>query len=127
MRSRDWSGRRSNEKRDCKMRAAPDCCRHLANARVRTQLPALLSKESSHCGCAKWSTSSNTEENLAFWIDDAAKTIAFADGTPLTVKRFDERWISAARGDVSYEFDRQRGNVAYAGTTMKDGTATIII
>ena len=73
------------------------------------------------------SISSNTEENLAFWIDDAAKTIAFANGTPLTVRRFDERWISAARGDVSYEFDRQRGNVAYAGTTMKDGTATIII
>ena len=28
------------------------------------------------------STSSNTEENLAFWIDEAAKAIVFADGAP---------------------------------------------
>jgi hypothetical protein len=73
------------------------------------------------------STSSNTEETLAVWIDDAAKTITFANGTPLTVKRFDERWISAARGDMSYEFDRQNHNLSYAGTSMKDGTATIVI
>jgi hypothetical protein len=64
---------------------------------------------------------------LSFWIDDEAKTIAFIDGTPLTVRRFDDRWISAARGDVSYEFDRQNNNLSYAGTSMKDGTATIII
>jgi len=73
------------------------------------------------------STSSNTEEKLAFRIDDTAKTIAFANGRPLTVRRFDDRWISAVRGDVFYEFDRQSGNLAYAGTTMKDGTATIVI
>jgi hypothetical protein len=75
----------------------------------------------------KGSTSSSIEENVHFWIDEAAKTIVFADGTSLTVRRFDDRWISAAHGDVSYEFDRQNENVAYAGTTMKDGTATIII
>ena len=73
------------------------------------------------------STSSNIEENLAFWIDDEAKTIAFIDGTPLTVRRFDNRWISAAHGDVSYEFDRQNNNLSYAGTTMKGGIATITI
>ncbi len=73
------------------------------------------------------SSSANSEENLGFWIDEAAKTIASVDGTPLTVKLFDDRWISAAYGDVAYEFDRQNGNVTYAGTSMRDGTATIVI
>ena len=72
-------------------------------------------------------SSLSTEENFGFWIDDAAKTITFADGTPLIVRRFDDRWISAARGDVSYELDRQDGNLTYASSTTKDGTATIII
>jgi len=64
---------------------------------------------------------------LGFWIDEAAKTLVLADGTPLTVRRFDDRWISAARGDMSYEFDRQNGNLTYASSTTKDGSATIII
>src|SRR3984893_8176384 len=42
------------------------------------------------------STSSSVEEQLGFWIDEAAKTVVLADGTPLTVHRFDDRWISAA-------------------------------
>ncbi len=75
----------------------------------------------------KGSTSSSVEERLGFWIDEAAKTVALADDTALAVRRFDDRWISAARGDTSYEFDRQNGNLAYAGSTTKDGTATIII
>ena len=75
----------------------------------------------------KGSTSSSIEESFGFWIDEAAKSLVLTDGTPLTVQRFDDRWISAAHGDISYEFDRQNNNVAYAGTTMKDGTATIII
>ena len=73
------------------------------------------------------STSSSIEENLGFWIDEAAKTIVLADGTPLTVRRFDDRWIGAARGDLSYEFDRQNGNLTYASATTKEGSATIII
>jgi hypothetical protein len=73
------------------------------------------------------STSSSVEESLGFWIDDAAKTIVLADGTPLTVRRFNDRWISAARGDMSYELDRQNGNLTYASSSTKDGTATIII
>ena len=73
------------------------------------------------------STSSSVEEQLGFWIDEAAKTVVLADGTPLTVHRFDDRWISAARGDMSYELERQNGNLTYASSTMKDGTATIII
>jgi hypothetical protein len=35
------------------------------------------------------STSSSIEENLGFWIDEAAKTLVHADGTPLTVRRFE--------------------------------------
>ena len=72
-------------------------------------------------------SSLSTEENVGFWIDDAAKIMTFADGTPLVVRRFDDRWISAARGDLSYELDRQDGNLTYASSTTKDGTATIII
>ena len=73
------------------------------------------------------STSSSVEEQLGFWIDEAAKTVVLADGTPLTVHRFDDRWISAARGDMSYELERQNGNLTYASSTMKDGAATITI
>ena len=73
------------------------------------------------------SSSSSIEENLGFWIDETAKTFVLADGTPLTVRRFDDHWISAARGDASYEFDRQNGNLAYASSTTKEGVATIII
>jgi hypothetical protein len=73
------------------------------------------------------STSSSIEENFGFWIDEAAKILVLTDATPLTVRRFDERWISATRGDVSYELDRQNGNLTYASSTTKNGTATIII
>ena len=68
-------------------------------------------------------SSLSTEENVGFWIDEAAKTIALEDGTPLIVRRFDY----AARDDVSYELDRQDGNLAYASSTTKDGVTTIII
>ena len=52
-------------------------------------------------------SSFSTEENVGFWIDEAAKIITLVDGTPLIVRRFDDQWISAARGDASYELDRQ--------------------
>jgi hypothetical protein len=61
---------------------------------------------------------------LGFWIDEAAKTLVLADGPPLTVRRFDDSWISATRGDMSYEFDRQNGNLTYASSTTKEGSAT---
>ena len=73
------------------------------------------------------STSPSVEEHLGFWIDEAAKTLVLTDGTPLTVHRFDDQWISAARGDMSYELDRQNGNLTYASSTTKDGAATITI
>ena len=71
--------------------------------------------------------SSSVEEDVDFWIYEAAKSLTFADGTRLIVHRFDDRWISAARGDVSYELDRQDGNLTYAGSATKDGVTTIII
>ena len=39
-------------------------------------------------------TSSRSEGNLSFVIDDAAKTLTFADGGSLAVTRLDGRWIS---------------------------------
>src|SRR5262245_37289002 len=75
----------------------------------------------------KGTTSSSTEENFGFWIDEAAKIITLADGKKLNVRRFDDSWISAVSGDVSYELDHQNGNLTYAGSTMKDGVATTII
>jgi hypothetical protein len=73
------------------------------------------------------SSSSSLQESLGFQIDEVAKTIMLVDGTPLTVRRFDDHWISAARGDLSYEFDRQSGGLTYAGSTMKEGVATTTI
>jgi hypothetical protein len=73
------------------------------------------------------SSSSNTKENLNFWIDEASKRVSFADEVPLSIQRFDDRWISATGGGVSYEFDRESRRLSFAGTIMKEGTATIII
>jgi hypothetical protein len=75
----------------------------------------------------KGATSSSIEENFGFWIDEATKIVTLADGKKLTIRRFDDHWISAVSGDVSYELDRQNGALTYAGSTMKDGIATTII
>ncbi len=72
-------------------------------------------------------TSSAKEENLGFWIDDEAKTLAFLDNTPLTVTRLDRSWISANRDGVFYELDRRDGALSYAGSTTKDGVSTTIV
>jgi hypothetical protein len=73
------------------------------------------------------SSSSDTKENLNFWLDEASKSVSFADGVPLSIQRFDDRWISVTGGGVSYEFDRESRSLSFAGTIMKEGTATIII
>src|SRR5215813_7678550 len=86
-----------------------------------------LSKKVVIIDAPKGTTSSSTEENFGFWIDEATKIVTFADGNKLNVRRFDDYWISAAGGDVSYELDRQNGNLTYAGSTMKAGIATTII
>src|SRR5690242_1350715 len=95
-------------------------------ASARTQLNC-LTKKVVIVDTPRGSTSSSIDENIGFWIDEASKTFLYADGTPLKVRRFDDHWISAARADVSYEFNRDNGNLAYASTTTKDGTVTIII
>jgi hypothetical protein len=86
-----------------------------------------LSKKVVIVDAPKGSTSSSTQENFGFWIDEATKMVTLADGKKLNVRRFDDRWISAVSGDISYELDRQNGNLTYAGSTMKDGVATTII
>jgi SPW repeat len=72
-------------------------------------------------------TSSAREEDLGFWVDDEAKTLAFLDNTPLTVTRLDRFWISAGRDGIFYEFDRQDGTLSYASSTTKDGVSTTIV
>jgi hypothetical protein len=110
-----------------------ECALLLAVVAVWTE-PALarsylncLTKKVVIVDAPRGSTLSSIEQNLKFWIDEAAKTITLVDGTPLTVRRFEDRWISAARGDISYEFDRQNGGLTYAGSTMKEGVATTTI
>jgi hypothetical protein len=67
------------------------------------------------------------KRNFGFWIDEPTKIVTFADGKKLNVRRFDDHWISAVSGDVSYELNRQNGNLTFAGSTMKGGIATTII
>ena len=86
-----------------------------------------LSKKVVIVDAPKGTTSSSTEENFGFWIDEATKIVTLADGKKLNVRRFDDRWVSAVGGDVSYELDRQNGNLTYAGSTTKDGVATTTI
>src|SRR5262249_57224258 len=50
-------------------------------------------------------------------IDEATKVVTLADRKKPNVGRFDDRWISAVSGDVSYELDRQNGNLSYASLT----------
>jgi hypothetical protein len=75
----------------------------------------------------KGSISSSMEESLGFWIDEAAKALMLADGTPVAVRRFDSHWISAGRDDMSYEFDRENGTLTYASSIRKDNAETITI
>jgi len=53
--------------------------------------------------------------------------VVLDDGAPLTVRRFDNRWISVARGDTTYELNRETGNLTYAGSTTKDNASTVLI
>ena len=71
-----------------------------------------LTKKVAIVDAPKGATSSSIEENFGFWIDDATKIVTLADGKKLNVRRFDDHWISAVSGDVSYELDRQNGKMA---------------
>lgn len=72
-------------------------------------------------------TSSRSEGSLSFVIDDAAKTLTFADGASLAVTRLDGRWISANHDDIFYEFDRQGGALSYASSTTKNNITSTIV
>ena len=72
-------------------------------------------------------TSSAKQEDLDFWVDDEAKTLAFLDNTALTVTRFDRFWISANRDGIFYEFNRGDSTISYASSTIKDGVSTTIV
>ena len=72
-------------------------------------------------------TSSTSEDSLSFAIDEAAKTLTFADGGALAVTRLDSGWISANRDDIFYEFDRQRGTLSFASSTTKNNITSIIV
>jgi len=71
--------------------------------------------------------SSTKETNMSFWVDDVAKTVMFADGTALTVTRFDDNWLSARHEDSSYVFDRKNGTLSYATSTTNGRVTTVII
>jgi hypothetical protein len=72
-------------------------------------------------------TSSSSEENLSFVINDAAKMLTFADGGSLTVTRFDKNWISANRDDIFYKFNRQDGTLSFASATAKNNITSTIV
>jgi hypothetical protein len=126
----DWIGLKEN----CtKQNTIRECTLLLIALAVWTE-PALarsylncLTKKFVIVDAPRGGASSSTEENFGVWIDETAKTFVLADGTLLTVRRFNDGWISAAHGDISYEFDRQNGNLTYASSTTKEGSVTIII
>jgi hypothetical protein len=72
-------------------------------------------------------TSSTREEDLSFWVDDAAKTLRFAGDGPLVVTQFGNYWISANGDGIFYEIDRQSGTLTYASSTTKDSVTTTIV
>jgi len=76
---------------------------------------------------ASGDTSSTREEEVAFVIDEATKTLTFSDNRPLTVTRLGKSWLSANRDDVFYEFNRQDGSLTYASSTTQDGVTTIMV
>jgi hypothetical protein len=53
------------------------------------------------------------EEQMTFWVDDAAKTFVSFDGRQLRVSRFDKSWISASGEDIQYEFNRADNVLTY--------------
>ena len=72
------------------------------------------------------STSVRLKVQLNFWIDDADKSLTFADGARLRVIRFDPSWISGYRDDIRYEFNRIDGTLTFAGS-RSEGTATTTV
>ena len=98
----------------------------LATAAVaRTDINCTIREVVIEEGSGKGASSIN-EKSFSFWLDDASKTISLADGVALTVTRFDDNWISAKHGSVSFEFDRRRQRLSYASSTERDRSTTVI-
>jgi hypothetical protein len=121
-----WQNR-SNVQQFSRVCIAPDSRHRLDRFCIGSQLFKLPDQGSSYRRRSEGQHFLSVEVHLGFWMDEAAKTLVLADGTPLTVHRFDDHWISATRGDTSYELDRQSGNLMHASSTIKDGAITIII
>jgi hypothetical protein len=94
---------------------------------VSPHVPRLRDQRGGHRKRPSDESSSTKEANLGFWIDDEAKTVTLADGTRLMVTRLDGNWLSASRGDISYEFNRRNGILSYAASTTKGRVTTVII
>jgi hypothetical protein len=71
--------------------------------------------------------SSRAQQEIHFYVDDSAKTIAFADGTRLRVIRFDKAAISAEHDDTRYEFNRVDNSLTFAGSTTVGNTTVITV
>ncbi len=73
--------------------------------------------------------SSTTRETttLTLRLDEARKTLKFADNTPLAIKRFDLSRITAEHGDIIYDFDRRNQTVSYAGSMANGALITTIV
>jgi hypothetical protein len=69
--------------------------------------------------------SSRAQQEIHFYVDDTAKTIAFADGTRLRVIRFDKAAIGAEHDDMRYELNRVDNTLTYAGSKTL-GNITVI-
>ena len=99
----------------------------LATAAVaRTDINCVIREVVVEEGAGKGASSVH-EQSLSFWLDDASKTVTLADGTVLTVTRFDDNWISAKHGGISFEFDRRRHRLSYASATERDRMTTLIV
>ena len=104
---------RETDKKCCFSECArPSGLRRLGGDCVSSQLPLLPSKKGSHRRRTKRNYFIERRREFGFWIDEPTKIVTFADGKKFNVRRFDDHWISAVSGDVSYELDRQNGKMA---------------
>jgi hypothetical protein len=71
--------------------------------------------------------SSRGKQELRFYVDDSAKTIAFSNGTRLCVIRFENSAISAEYDDMRYEINRVDGALTYAGSKTVGNTTVITV
>lgn len=72
-------------------------------------------------------SSTARKETLIFQVDNARKTLKFADNTPLAIKRFDPSRITAEHGGIIYDFDRRNHTVSYAGSMAKGARISTIV